>query len=105
MRIRLLKGGNGGFGNTYFKGPINQAPRHANPGQDGEETWIWLRLKLIADVGPGGPAQRRQVDLPGRGQRRQAEDRRLSVHDPGPQPRHGRPVGRASGSSWPTSPA
>jgi GTP-binding protein len=51
MRIRLLKGGNGGFGNTYFKGPINQAPKHANPGQEGEEQAIWLRLKLIADVG------------------------------------------------------
>jgi len=51
MRVRLLKGGNGGFGNTYFKGPINQAPRHANPGQEGEERWVWLRLKLIADVG------------------------------------------------------
>jgi GTP-binding protein len=51
MRIRLLKGGNGGFGNTYFKGPINQAPKHANPGQEGEEQSIWLRLKLIADVG------------------------------------------------------
>jgi len=51
QRVRLLKGGNGGFGNTYFKGPVNQAPRFANPGQDGEEAWIWLRLKLIADVG------------------------------------------------------
>ncbi|THD78033.1 MAG: GTPase ObgE [Phenylobacterium sp.] len=50
-RIRLLKGGNGGFGNTHFKGPVNQAPKFANPGQDGEEQWIWLRLKLIADVG------------------------------------------------------
>ncbi|HEX2561613.1 GTPase ObgE [Phenylobacterium sp.] len=50
-RILLARGGNGGFGNTYFKGPINQAPRHANPGQEGEEKAIWLRLKLIADVG------------------------------------------------------
>ncbi len=51
MRIRLLKGGNGGFGNAYFKGPINQAPDHANPGLAGTELWIWLRLKLIADAG------------------------------------------------------
>lgn len=50
-RILLARGGNGGFGNTRFKGPINQAPRHANPGQEGEEKAIWLRLKLIADVG------------------------------------------------------
>ncbi len=50
-RILLLKGGNGGWGNDRFKGPINQAPKHANPGQEGEERWIWLRLKLIADVG------------------------------------------------------
>ena len=49
--ILLCKGGNGGFGNTHFKGPINQAPRHANPGLDGEERALWLRLKLIADVG------------------------------------------------------
>ncbi len=50
-RIRLLRGGNGGFGNAYFKGPINQAPKHANPGLPGGEAWIWMRLKLIADVG------------------------------------------------------
>ena len=50
-RVRLAKGGNGGFGNVHFKGPINQAPRFALPGQDGIEMWVWLRLKLIADAG------------------------------------------------------
>jgi GTP-binding protein len=51
MRLKLAEGGNGGWGNSRFKGPINQAPRHANPGQEGEELTLWLRLKLIADVG------------------------------------------------------
>jgi len=54
QKILLAKGGNGGWGNDRFKGPINQAPYHANPGQDGEEKIIWLRLKLIADVGLAG---------------------------------------------------
>jgi len=47
----LLAGGNGGFGNAHFKTSANQAPRRANPGQEGAEKWIWLRLKLIADAG------------------------------------------------------
>jgi GTPase len=51
QKIRLLRGGNGGFGNTHFKGPSNRAPRHANPGQEGPGMWVWLRLKLIADAG------------------------------------------------------
>ncbi len=50
-RVRIAKGGNGGFGNTHFKSSTNQAPRRINPGQAGEELTIWLRLKLIADAG------------------------------------------------------
>ncbi len=51
QRRLLLEGGNGGFGNAHFKTATNQAPRNANPGQDGIEKWVWLRLKLIADAG------------------------------------------------------
>jgi len=50
-RVRLARGGNGGFGNAHFKSSTNRAPRRANPGLPAEELTVWLRLKLIADAG------------------------------------------------------
>ncbi len=51
QRQRLLKGGDGGFGNLHFKSSTNRAPRRFDQGWPGEERWVWLRLKLIADAG------------------------------------------------------
>lgn len=51
QRAVLLRGGNGGWGNSRFKTSVNQAPRMANPGEEAGEAWVWLRLKLIADAG------------------------------------------------------
>lgn len=51
QRFLIAKGGKGGRGNTKFKSSINQAPRRADSGTPGESMWIWLQLKLIADVG------------------------------------------------------
>src|SRR5208282_1748546 len=49
--VVLCKGGEGGFGNAHYKSSTNRAPRRADPGWPGEERWVWLRLKLIADAG------------------------------------------------------
>jgi GTP-binding protein len=51
QRVLLAKGGNGGWGNLRFKSSTNRAPARANPGQEGVERTLWLRLKLIADAG------------------------------------------------------
>ncbi len=51
QEVIIAKGGNGGFGNTYFKSSVNQAPRRANPGQEGQEFTLFLKLKILSDVG------------------------------------------------------
>ncbi len=51
QRALLARGGDGGFGNAHYKSATNRAPRRADPGWPGEERWVWLRLKLIADAG------------------------------------------------------
>ena len=51
QRFILAKGGIGGKGNAFFKSSTNRAPRKSQPGERGQEMWVWLRLKLIADAG------------------------------------------------------
>src|SRR5918996_230839 len=51
QRVTLLEGGMGGRGNASYKSSTNRAPRQHQPGIEGEEMWVWLRLKLLADVG------------------------------------------------------
>ncbi|MBF0627028.1 MAG: GTPase ObgE [Magnetococcales bacterium] len=54
QRFVVAPGGRGGLGNTHFKSSVNRAPRHFQPGEEGIERWVWLELKLLADVGLTG---------------------------------------------------
>ena len=51
QEVKILRGGDGGMGNAHYKSPTNQAPRRATPGFPGQSIDVWLRLKLIADIG------------------------------------------------------
>lgn len=51
QRVKLAQGGKGGLGNQCFKSSTNQAPRISTPGEEGEEHWLWLKLKLMSDAG------------------------------------------------------
>lgn len=51
QEIVMCQGGKGGIGNMHFKSSTNRAPRQSTPGEPGEEKWVWLKLKLLSDVG------------------------------------------------------
>jgi GTP-binding protein len=85
MRYRLLKGGNGGFGNYHFKSATNQAPEFALPGQPAEEKIFILKLQTDRRCRADRHAQCRQVHLPQPRFGRQAQDRRLSFTTLEPQ--------------------
>ncbi len=51
QRVVICRGGRGGFGNAHYKSSTNQVPHRSEPGGAGEQLWLWLRLKLIADAG------------------------------------------------------
>ena len=105
QRIKLLEGGNGGFGNAYFKTSTNQAPRRANPGLEGQERWIWLRLKLIADADPASSACPMPARAPSWPPPRRPSPRSPTIPSPHCIPASVSCGWTGANSCWPTFPA
>ena len=93
-RAVVARGGAGGRGNARFASPTRQAPRFAETGLSGEAGELELRLKLLADAALVGPPERGQVVAAAAHLEREAEGRRLPVHDARAGARDGRRAGR-----------
>lgn len=78
----ILKGGKGGLGNMHFATATMQVPKYAQPGQPGQELWVQLELKVIADVGLGRIPERRKIHPVIPRFQCETEDRKLPFHDP-----------------------
>ncbi len=89
QRLLVAKGGRGGRGNQHFATSSRQAPRIAEKGEPAQEANLRLELKLIADIGIVGVAQRGQIQPAGSGHQCQTQDCGLSLHHPRAKPGRG----------------
>ncbi len=86
-KLTIAEGGNGGFGNSHFKGPTNRAPRHANPGLPGRRDGDLAQIETDRGCGVGWIAECGKINFPRNSIAGEAEDRRLSFHDAASGPR------------------